>query len=50
MTLNGSYDGSADLLKFTDSTDTTNFYVGADKTQVKITPAKSTSKNETVTY
>lgn len=50
MTLNGSYDGSADLLKFTDNTDTTNFYVGADKTQVKITPAKSTSKNETVTY
>ncbi len=50
MTKDGSYDGSADLLKFTDSTDTTDFYIGADDTQIKITPTKSTSKSETVTY
>ncbi len=50
ITADGTSDGSADLLRFVDSTDTGTFYIGADDTQLKITPTKSTSKNETIDY
>lgn len=47
---NGSYDGSADLLKFTDSSYSTDFYVSEYDTILTITPAASERKNETITY
>lgn len=50
ITADGISDGSADLLRFTDSNDKGTFYVGADDTTLKITPTKSTSKSETVSY
>ncbi len=50
ITASGVSDGSADLLKFVNSSDSGTFYVGSEDTQLKITPTKSASKSQEVTY
>lgn len=50
MQTDGSYDGSADLLKYVDSSNSTDFYIGPDDTKITITPDASESKNETISY
>lgn len=50
MSINGTYDGSADLLKYTDSKGTTDFYIGADATDITITPSRTAAKGETTSY